>query len=411
MAILAECPTCHRKQATRNKVCKCGENMDRAKKSRRVRYWIQYRLDGGRQKKEYVGKSIEKARTADAARRTQKRENKLEDMLDILAEGRKTFAQLGEWYLELERVRYEAQGKKSLRRKRDCIKNFNAVFGDRIVKAIALQDLEAYRLMRLQAGISRRTMDYEMGEAKRMVNLAFDSNMVSGKTVRVFKRVGKLTEPGGNVRKRVLELEAYVRLREHLPPHVRPLFDLALYTGMRPGELIPVNRANKQEGTRGLTWDRVDFKRRLIHLRAEDTKTGEARDVPVTDEILGVLQKIPRDMRSRYVFTFLGRPLSDIRGGVKNACKAAGIPYGMKRAGGFVFRDLRTTADTLMVRAGVPDVYRRTLLGHKQWGMDRHYVHPDFERDLREALAGYTSWLRQQLQDVTHSVTQAANVG
>jgi hypothetical protein len=40
MAILAECPICHRKQATKNKVCKCSENLDKAKKSKRVKYWI-----------------------------------------------------------------------------------------------------------------------------------------------------------------------------------------------------------------------------------------------------------------------------------------------------------------------------------------------------------------------------------
>lgn len=80
MAILAECPTCRRKQATKNKVCKCGESLDKAKKSRKVRYWITYRLPGGKQRKEAVASfadlnpySIEDARTAEAKRRVHKK--------------------------------------------------------------------------------------------------------------------------------------------------------------------------------------------------------------------------------------------------------------------------------------------------------------------------------------------------
>jgi integrase len=36
MAILAECPICKRRQAVANKVCKCGEKLDKAKRSNRV---------------------------------------------------------------------------------------------------------------------------------------------------------------------------------------------------------------------------------------------------------------------------------------------------------------------------------------------------------------------------------------
>jgi hypothetical protein len=81
MAILAECPICHNKQATQNKVCKCGENLDKAKRSKRVKYWIQYRLPGGKQRKEFVSYSIAEARDADGKRRVQKKENRIFDML------------------------------------------------------------------------------------------------------------------------------------------------------------------------------------------------------------------------------------------------------------------------------------------------------------------------------------------
>jgi len=63
MAILAECPRCHRKQAGNNRECPCGEDLVKAKRSQRVRYWITYRIEG-KQRKEAVGFSIEEARAA-----------------------------------------------------------------------------------------------------------------------------------------------------------------------------------------------------------------------------------------------------------------------------------------------------------------------------------------------------------
>ena len=75
MAILAECPLCHRKQSVKNKLCKCGADLVKAKRSKKVRYWINFRMPDGKQRREAVGYSIEKARDADGKRRSQKREN------------------------------------------------------------------------------------------------------------------------------------------------------------------------------------------------------------------------------------------------------------------------------------------------------------------------------------------------
>jgi hypothetical protein len=49
MATLAECPRCHKRQATKNKAYLCGENLDKAKQSKRVRYRVSYYLLGGKE--------------------------------------------------------------------------------------------------------------------------------------------------------------------------------------------------------------------------------------------------------------------------------------------------------------------------------------------------------------------------
>jgi integrase len=406
MAIKAECPLCHKKQTVKNKVCTCGQDMDKAKRSKKVKYHITYRVNG-KQKQEFVGRSIEDARNADAGRKTQKRENKLEDMLDIQADARMTFGEFTAWYIPIEKTRCETKGY-SFRRKQNCLDNFNAVFGDTIVRKVTLEKLERYKLDRSKE-VSERQVDYEIGEVKKMMRTAWNANKISGRTWKLFDSVEKVLKAGANVRKRKMEPQEYVTLEQHLASHHNPLCGLAIFTGMRPGEMLPINKSSKEESTKGLTWDQIDFKNRMIVLEAEDTKTGEARKIPITDEILEILHSIPRDINCKHVFTYRGTPLSSVIGGIKRACKDAGIPYGMNVKGGFVFRDLRTAADTLMARAGVPDVYRKALMGHKQAGMDRHYMHPDFEKDLRAAMEKYTGWLKAELESAKQSVDQTVD--
>jgi integrase len=98
------------------------------------------------------------------------------------------------------------------------------------------------------------------------------------------------------------------------------------------------------------------------------------------------------------VFTYRGKPFSDVRTGLIKTCEKAGIAYGKKVEGGFVFGDLRRTAKTLMARAGIDKAYRDAILGHESQDMDRHYLHPDFEKDLRAAMDKYHTWLRGQIE-------------
>ena len=54
---------------------------------------------------------------------------------------------------------------------------------------------------------------------------------------------------------------------------------------MRVGEIL------------SLTWDKVSLKDRLIRLSAEDTKDHEARVIPICDELLDVLTRLPRGIQ------------------------------------------------------------------------------------------------------------------
>ena len=102
MSILIQCPICRKKQAQMNRRCSCGEDLVKAKKAQRVKYWISYRLPGGKQKREYVGHSFEEAKDADGKRRAQKREGRI---FDVRADHKLSFAELTKWFFKQSKVK------------------------------------------------------------------------------------------------------------------------------------------------------------------------------------------------------------------------------------------------------------------------------------------------------------------
>ncbi len=88
-------------------------------------------------------------------------------------------------------------------------------------------------------------------------------------------------------------------------------------------------------------------------LEASDTKEGQGKAVPLGDEAYRVLSKLPRPLHGGFVFLYNGRAIEHrFETAIKTACKSAGIPWGRKEKGGFIFHDLRHTFVTDMRRAG-----------------------------------------------------------
>lgn len=393
MAILAECPVCHFKQAVKNKVCKCGENLDQAKKSKRVKYWISYRLPDGKQRRESVdsfddlnGYSIEDARKAESKRTVQKAEKRI---LDIKKEDRMTFNQLTEWYLGLESLK----GKAYYSTLQINLNSFNSVFGNFIVNQIRPIDLENYQAKMKKKGYSDSYIDQQIGAARGMVNSAFGNDFISGEIIKPFSKVKKLLKRNGNARDRILTLEQFNSLMEKLPKHTKAILATGFYTGMRRGEIL------------NLTWDKVDLKTRTIQLEIEDTKDREKRTAPICGELYRILSSIPRAIHDNHVFLYKGKPIKkDIRTGLKGACKDAGIPYGRNEKDGFVFHDLRHTFNTYMRKAGVHESVIMKITGHSTREMFDRYNTIDSE-DTRKAVDQFQGYL----QNVDQTVDQVSN--
>jgi hypothetical protein len=69
--------------------------------------------------------------------------------------------------------------------------------------------------------------------------------------------------------------------------------------------------------------------------------------------------------------------------------------------------DVRSTVKTNKREPGADKTDRELILGHSPEGMDRHYIKPS-EETLRQAMARYTAWLDEQLENVDQTVDHKA---
>lgn len=380
MAILAECPGCHKKQSASNRLCVCGEDLVKSKKSKRVRYWINYRLPGGKQKRESVGYSIEEAKDADGKRRSQKRENRI---FDIKPEAKMSFNELTKWYLKLESVK--ALARFSILKIN--LNTFNADFGNTIVNQLKPVDLENYQAKRKAQGHADSYVDQQIAMARAMVNKAFDNDIVSGDTIKVFKRVKKLLKGNSNARDRVLTSDEFNKLMDALPAHTRAIVATGYYGGMRKGEVL------------NLTWNHIDMKSRIISLEASETKDKEARKIPICDGLYEILSSIPKAIHDNHVFLYKGKPIENIRTALTRACHVAGIPYGRRTKNGFVFHDTRHCFNTNMRRSGVSESVIMKITGHSTREMFLRYDTVD-NNDARKAVEQMDGFLKSVDQNV-----------
>lgn len=384
MGILAECPSCHTKQSTKNKKCiglvdktnslRCGLNLDAAKRNKSVRYWISYYLPGKKLKREAVGAledldpySIEDAKAALAKRRVQKKERRV---MDILPDAKMTFDELTQWHLSQDTVKALAYFKTL----RSNLASFNREFGDRLANDIEQIDLKNFRTKRLKENHSPAYIDKQIESAKNLVTAALDNRKISGDCLRPFRRLKNLCKKGANARDRILSFAEYESIRINLPPHSQGVFSMAFWTGMRSTEILE------------LTWIKVDLANRIIKLKPTDTKEKFPKRIPISKPLRDLLMKIPERGRQGLVFTYAGKPVKVIRDGLKTACQKVDILYGRYVEDGFIFHDLRHTFTTNARRAGVHKNVAMTIMGHTDGG-DMNLRYDTIEdSDLIEAI-------------------------
>lgn len=233
-------------------------------------------------------------------------------------------------------------------------------FGSRAVDSIKPQEIERW-LNRMTRTVNKEVVPLKPATLNRyraLLSLVFRVAIENGKA---HTNPARLVRPRkeNNAVVRYLSTEEEQKLREAIEehcPHHLPELDLALNTGMRQGEQY------------NLSWERVDFDRRLITIPR--SKHGDPRYIELNDAAIDALRRAHRQANgSPHVFlNCFGDKLSKPREWFELAIKKAGIQK-------FTWHCLRHTFASRLVMAGVDLRTVQELMGHKTIQMTCRYAH------------------------------------
>ena len=362
MAIQVECPKCGRRNSEKRNRCSNAEcNFSIKKQSHKI-YWIDYRANGTRTR-EKIGRSRKAA------------EHRLREVQSQLTEDRYispdknariNLKEVCQWYLTLEDVK----AKKSYRRDKQLIANILRLLdGNMLVKDLNIGIVEEYRTRRMNEesthsgeNIAPSTANKEVACLVTAMNKGVKHDKISSNPINGIK---KLKE--NNQRNRTLTDDEFERLLSVCPQYLQGPIMMAYYLAMRQGEIL------------SLTWDSVDLSKGFIRLKAEDTKTGEKRSVPIHPKVDKMLRGLPKGLRTNRVFLKNGKPMKRFEGHTRRDFDKSVYIAGIED---FRFHDLRHCAITNLYIAGENPLIIMAIAGHNNPSMSARYANPT-EDDLR----------------------------
>jgi integrase len=249
-----------------------------------------------------------------------KREGRYYDVFDVRKETQVTFNELAHEYEK----HYQSQ-KSFAKSKRYHLAMVREHFGEKKLSQITYYDLDTYRNLRKATSArggkprSEASVNREMALLSHMPGKAVEWGILE---TSPFKKDKRLMFKENNHRLRFLTNEEIEALLKACSPHLKPIVEVALLTGMRRGELL------------GLKWDQI--RNGFIYLT--ETKSGKARQIPVSDRLAQVLKDLraKNQLKTPYVFCDAkGRRFYEVKRAFASACLRAGLED-------FRFHDLRT---------------------------------------------------------------------
>ncbi len=326
-----------------------------------------------------------------------------------------TFSQLAKEYLAKRVVQavysngIKVTGKRSILPTRSAIRSLTDYFGNKKVRTIRASDIESYKTNRLATPVVIRRKSGDIVRQRRMSSInrelehlraMFNFAKADGLIIQnPFETKGQslIVKGAENERDRVLSKEEEDRLIQACGPrtmsytrngriieanddgrtrtHVRALIVVAVDTGARRGELFK------------LRWRDVDLRQRVITIQASNSKTEKKRIVGLTTRAKSELQSLWNESAQCDDDLVFGI-VSTIKTSWKSLCRAAAISD-------LTFHDLRHTATTRMIRAGVPHTEVMKITGHTQIKTFLRYLNMTNE-SLMSSVSKLDDYLTQQ---------------
>ena len=176
-----------------------------------------------------------------------------------------------------------------------------------------------------------------------------------------------------NARTRFLTAEEAARLREAVAAsnnvQLQHIVGLLLLTGARMRELLDAR------------WEHVDLERRSWLIPT--SKTGRARHVPLSGPAVEIIRALPRFKGCGWLIPNPDtlKPYVSLKHGFQQATKRARLP-------GLRIHDLRHSAASFMVNAGVDLFAVGKVLGHANYQSTQRYAHLANDTLLKAVEAG-----------------------
>jgi len=338
----------------------------RQSKSGRERWYIYYRVEGKR-----VRESVKLAQTrADAlkvltskvadvfrGKHGFKKPEKSEEVF---------FEDFGKEFLKLySRVHRKA---KTIQSHENSLQHLNRFFKGKQLSDVTSESTAHYIAER-KTRVSPATVNRELSCLKCLLNRAVEWGRLKANPII---RVKKFKEP--EPKDRILTVKEIKRLLDAASPEIRPVLIIALNTAMRRGEIL------------GLRWRDVDFVKGFILI--ENSKSGRSRKVPMNGLVFETLWAMKRETEFVFENPETRTNIKDVKTAFKGACgRAKKDPKDENDKGieGLRFHDLRHTAASRMIEAGVDLVTVSKILGHATIQMTMRYCHPTPE-NMRRAV-------------------------
>ena len=233
-------------------------------------------------------------------------------------------------------------------------KHIRPTFADKEPKQLVPLDLDRARIKLLKK-LKPQTVKHILALIRRLINFGINKQLCEGPGFAITmprvdnQKTEDLTSD---------QLQSLLKALEKTKNiQVANLMRMALYTGMRRGELF------------GLKWVDIDFDRGFILIR--HPKGGTSQKIPLNEIVKELLQNHPR-IKSAYVFPGEnGKRRTDITHSVNKIKKDAGLPTNFRALHG-----LRHVYASALASSGKVDMYTlQKLLTHKDPATTQRYAH------------------------------------
>lgn len=329
-----------------------GQSLTRAGKTEKI-FYVQY-YKAGKRVEEKVGRQYQDMTPAKAARiRAERIEGKAPTNKERRQGERAKVWILAALWKEYKKNHPDLKGMRTDNNRFE--KHLKDYMGNKQPKDILPLDVDRLRLKMLKdhkPATVRNTLEL----LRRIINFGIDKRLCGGPGFRIkMIEVNNLkTEDLTTTQMRAL----FKAIHEDLHPYAGPVMKMALFTGMRRGELFK------------LQWPDVDFERGFISIR--NPKGGQDQKIPLNDEARAVLNDLPKEDDSPFVFPGRsGKRRTDIHRAVNAIRDKAGLPKEFRALHG-----LRHAYASMLASSGQVDLYAlQKLLTHKSAAMVQRYAH------------------------------------